>query len=107
MEFAVGLAQGAFSLLAFADIVDQRLYDLSAAPFNSGQSHLQWGLFAVGSLAYPIKTRAAVGHAFLNMLPGEHRGAFTTWLQSRRSFARVFTDQLVGALATHNPHCCG
>src|SRR5687767_2957777 len=99
MQFAVRFAQSFLGALPFGNVSNERLDDLSSAPFNSGQGHLQWHIAPVRSARRPLKTGAAVGHALLKIFPGQFSGAFPIWLEGRRRISRMFTHEFLGALA--------
>src|SRR6266436_551163 len=103
-EFPIRFTQGMLGLLPLGNVGDERLDDLTSAPLNSGQGDLQRYLFVMRSATHPFETRAAVGDAFLNIFTAQHCGAFTIRLKWGRSFARMFTQEFLRPLATHNPH---
>src|SRR5881396_1862703 len=87
-QLPIRFTQGVLGLLPLGNIGDERLYDLTSAPLNSGQGHLQRYPSALRSATRPFETRAAVGHAFLNIFTAQHSGAFTIRLERGRSLAR-------------------
>ncbi|MEO8426852.1 MAG: hypothetical protein ABI651_07050, partial [Verrucomicrobiota bacterium] len=81
-----------------------RLDDLAPAPFDSGERDFHRNILAVRSAGKPLETNAAPGHAFFDIFGGYHSGSLSAWLERRRQITRVFTQQLLRALAAKEPH---
>ena len=82
-EARFALGQRGLGALAFGDVRDERLDDLSPAPSDPRQTDLQRDFPAARIAGQPIKPGAARGHAFSDMFTSHGRRALSVRLAGR------------------------
>src|SRR5689334_1062611 len=71
-EARLAFGKRGLGTLAFGDVGDERLNDLSPAPFDPRQHDFQRDFSSVWIRGQPVESGAALGHAFANVF-ARHR----------------------------------